>query len=145
MTKSPLHLLLLRAQTAMNREVLAGAARLGLSPGQPKVLECLLHTGECNQKTIAFQCEIEPATVGSILTRMERDGLIARTQHDGNRRSLYVTLTEKGRAAAVAMDEVFRQADRKAASALTAEELQQLCTLLENVCGSLSGEGEKQV
>ena len=52
--------------------------------------------------------------MGSILTRMERDGLIARTQHDGNRRSLYVSLTAKGQTAAEEMDRVFRQADAKA-------------------------------
>lgn len=143
MTEQPLHQLLLRSQSAMHREVLTQAAKLGLSPGQPKVLEFLLNAGESNQKTIAAHCEIEPATVGSILTRMERDGLIARTQHDGNRRSLYVSLTEKGQAAAEEMDKVFRQADAKASAALTPEQLRQLCELLKTVCGSLSGEGEK--
>lgn len=143
MTEQPLHQLLLRSQSAMHREVLTRAAELGLSPGQPKVLEFLLHAGESNQKTIAAHCEIEPATVGSILTRMERDGLIARTQHDGNRRSLYVSLTAKGQTAAEEMDRVFRQADAKASAALTPEQLRQLCELLETVCGSLNGEGEK--
>ena len=88
MQQLPLHLLLLRSQAAMHREIMAEAARLKLSPGQPKILEYLLQTGESNQKAIALHCEIEPATVGSILTRMERDGLIARAQHAGNRRSL---------------------------------------------------------
>lgn len=93
MTNEPLHRLLLRAQSAMNRDVLARASKLGLSPGQPKILEFLLQTGESNQKSIADYCEIEPATAGTILGRMERDGLIARARHEGNRRSLYVTLT----------------------------------------------------
>ncbi len=91
MTNEPLHRLLLRAQSAMNRDVLARASKLGLSPGQPKILEFLLQTGESNQKSIADYCEIEPATAGTILGRMERDGLIARARHEGNRRSLYVT------------------------------------------------------
>lgn len=55
----------------------------GYHPGQPKVLECLMEQGESNQKAIADYCEIEQATVGSILTRMERDGLIVRNQRGG--------------------------------------------------------------
>ena len=116
MVNQPLHRLLLRAQSAMNREILARASALGLSPGQPKVLEFLLHNGETNQKSIADYCEIEPATVGTILTRMERDGLIDRTRHEGNRRSLYVTLTQRGQEVAQAMDLAFRQADEAAAA-----------------------------
>lgn len=140
MSKEPLHRLLLRAQSAMNREIMGHAARLGLSPGQPKVLEYLLAAGESNQKAIAVHCEIEPATVGTILGRMERDGLIARARHEGNRRSLYVTLTPAGRAAAESMDAVFRQADEAAAASLSEEQLDQLCAMLAGICDSLPSE-----
>ena len=65
-----LHYLLMKAHVNLNRWILNEAAELGLSPGQPKVLEYLMEWGESNQKTIADYCEIEQATVGSILTRM---------------------------------------------------------------------------
>ena len=138
MSKEPLHQLLLRAQSAMNREIMGRAASLGLSPGQPKVLEYLLAVGESNQKAIADHCEIEPATVGTIPGRMERDGLIARARHEGNRRSLYVTLTPSGRAAAEKMDAVFQRADQAAAAALTEEQQAQLCAMLASICDSLT-------
>ena len=140
MVNQPLHRLLLRAQSAMNREILARASALGLSPGQPKVLEFLLHNGETNQKAIADYCEIEPATVGTILTRMERDGLIDRTRHEGNRRSLYVTLTQRGQEVAQAMDLAFRQADEAAAASLTREQRDLLCAMLADVCDTLNVE-----
>ena len=140
MVNQPLHRLLLRAQSAMNREILAHASALGLSPGQPKVLEFLLHNGETNQKAIADYCEIEPATVGTILTRMERDGLIDRTRHEGNRRSLYVTLTQRGQEVAQAMDLAFRQADEAAAASLTREQRDLLCAMLADVCDTLNVE-----
>lgn len=139
-----LHLLLLQAQSAMQRTIMSQAAAMGLTSGQPKVLEFLLQAGECNQKTIAAHCEIEPATVGSILMRMEREDLIARSQRDGNRRSLYVTLTPKGRAAAERMAEVFRGADETAAAGLTASQREDLCRMLQQVCRSLNGEGENE-
>ena len=92
-----LHYLLMKTHAHINRLILSQAAAIGLSPGQPKILECLLLNGECNQKAIAENCEIEQATVGSILSRMERDGLIERRMLHGNRRSYHIFVTAKGK------------------------------------------------
>ena len=91
-----LHHLWMKTYLQMNRKVMEQTAPLGLSPGQPKILECLALHGECEQKTIAEYCEIEPATAGNILTRMEAAGLVIRRNRPGNRRSLYVSLTDRG-------------------------------------------------
>lgn len=132
-----LHYLLMRAHTNLSRWLTAQAAGLGLSSGQPKVLECLAQNGTCNQKTIARCCEIEPATVGSILTRMERDGLVCRTQRADNRRSLYVALTPRGEALSREMAAYFQQADARAAALLSPEEALQLQELLQRVCAAV--------
>lgn len=129
----PLHYLLMRAHNAVNREVLDGAAKLGLTPGQPKILEFLTKRGECDQKTLAAECEIEQATAGGILLRMEDAGLIARRRRDGNRRSLYVSLTLKGEEAARGMEEVFARADSRAVSLLSADEEERLKSTLVSV------------
>ena len=129
-----LHYLLMKTHSQLNRRIMAEAAALGLSPGQPKVLECLNTYGECNQKTIARHCEIEQATVGSILLRMERDGLVRRVQKDGNRRALYVSLTEKGVQAALQVQQIFRQADAEITAGLSAEERLCLQQILQKVC-----------
>lgn len=131
-----LHYLLMKTQAHLNRWILTQAAQLGLSPGQPKILECLTHLGECNQKAIADYCEIEPATVGSILLRMERDGLITRGQRSGNRRSLYVSLTPKGIEMGEAMEDIFRRADQLACAGLTPEQHRQLTDLMKVLCSS---------
>ncbi len=138
-----LHHLLLKTYTQVNRRISHEAASLGLSPGQPKILECLLQCGELHQKAIADSCEIEPATVGSILLRMERDGLIQRTQRVGDRRSLYVSLTPKGEAVSRRIEDIFRQIDLLAASRLSMEEQIQLRSLLETVCSAISSSGEE--
>lgn len=131
-----LHYLLMKTHTRLNRRIMSEAAAMGLSPGQPKVLECLMRNGESNQKAIADYCEIEQATAGSILTRMERDGLISRTQRAGNRRSLYVSLTPQGKALGQRMEEVFRRADALAVSCLTQGQQAELLALLKMVCAS---------
>ena len=129
----PLHYLLMRTHTNVNRGIMSEAAKLGLSPGQPKVLEYLMDCGESNQRCIADHCEIEQATVGSILTRMERSGLIRREQHDGNRRSLYVSLTPQGRQLGEQMQQIFERVDKQAVANLSDEEQVLLCELLGKV------------
>lgn len=136
-----LHYLLMKANANLNRRIMGEAATLGLSPGQPKVLECLMELGESNQKTIAAFCEIEQATVGSILLRMERDGLVRRAQRDGNRRSLYVSLTPEGIRRGEQLAEIFRRADALAAEGLTLEEQEQLGILLEKVYRAAASDG----
>lgn len=71
-------------------------SNLSLSIGQPKIFDFLLDCDECMQKDIALGCQIEPASVTSALLQMEQKGYIYRRNKDGNRRSLYVSLTEDG-------------------------------------------------
>lgn len=132
-----LHYLLMKAHSMHNRTITSAAAGLGLTSGQPKVLDYLLKNEGADQKTIASYCEIEQATVGSILLRMESAGLIERRQKPGNRRSLYVYLTERGRHKANELTRIFVQADIAAAKLLTAEETDQLKELLSKVCRAL--------
>ena len=138
-----LHYLLMKAHTMLQRRITAEAVKIGLSSGQPKVLDYLLQYEGSDQKTIAAYCEIEQATVGCILTRMESGGLVERRQREGNRRSLYVYLTDSGRRAAEDMRAVFAQADSRAAGGLSQQELAQLKYLLGKVCGELQKESEE--
>lgn len=135
-----LHYLLMRSHSLLNRRILEEAAELGLSPGQPKVLEYLWLHGTQNQRSIADYCRIEPATVGSILTRMEEAGLVERRQKPGDRRALYVSLTAAGESAAEAVAQLFDRADRQASSLLTQAETEHLTALLEKVCAALPEE-----
>lgn len=141
-----LHYLLMKSQALLSRKVLSEAGRLGLTPGQPKVLDFLLQYREAEQKTIAAYCEIERATVGSILLRMEEAGLVQRRQKEGNRRSLYVSLTPRGEAAARELTAVFRDAEEQALGDLSAEERQQLSGYLTRLCQAMKpGNLEKEV
>lgn len=140
----PLHYLLMKAHSNVKRRILDESAELGLSLGQPKILECLMKYGEINQKAIAVRCEIEPATVGSILMRMERDGLVCRTRHEDNRRSLFVTLTPKGREQGERMQEIFDRVDQDAVRGLSPREIEKLRVLLERVCHNVTADREEE-
>lgn len=125
---------------AFHRSVMGEAKKLGLTSGQPKILEFLLEHDGVEQKDIATHCEIERATAGSILDRMEIAGLIERRRKTGNRRSVYVYLTESGRTAALQVKKLFAEAERRALAGLSEAEAQRLRGELEeiykNICNS---------
>lgn len=134
-----LHYLLMKSHSVMQRKIYSEAQKIGLTSGQPKILDYLYDHEGSDQKTIAGYCEIEPATLGSILLRMEQKGLIERRQENGNRRSLYVYLTDNGKVACEKMHGIFSQADIKASEGLSAEEIESLKRTLTKICGNLDG------
>ena len=132
-----LHYLLMKTHTVLQRKITSRASEMGLTPGQPKILDYLLRYGESDQKTIASYCEIEQATVGSILLRMEKAELITRGRHEGTRRSLFVSLTPKGTVAARELMNIFRDAEEEAVSDLTSGELAAFKSTLNKICSSV--------
>lgn len=134
-----LHHLWMKTYLQMKRLVSAKATPLGLSPGQPKILEFLAQYGEHEQKDIAEYCEIEPATVGNILLRMENAGLIDRRNRPNNRRSLYVSLTPKGEEMAKIMQDVFAEAENQITAGLTDDERKVLYQLLSKCLQNRKG------
>ena len=121
------------------RKVMYEANKIGLTSGQPKVLYFLSKFKEADQKTIANYLEIEPATVGSILLGMEKSGLIERKQREGNRRSLYVSLTEKGVEVSNNMEKIFEDTENIATDRLSEKDKEKLKKLLIEMCNSLKG------
>ena len=139
-----LHYLLMKSHAMLSRRVLSQANKIGLTSGQPKVLDFLLKFGEADQKTIAAYCEIEPATVGSILLRMEENGLVLRRQKEGNRRSLYVSLTKKGKESAEKLMDIFNEAESMAVSNMTEEEIKVLKETLCKLCDTIKMNNESK-
>lgn len=133
-----LHYLWMKTYLQMKRLVNAQAGALGLSPGQPKILEFLAEYGEHEQKAIAEYCEIEPATAGSILLRMETAGLVVRRNHPDNRRSLYVSLTPEGQRMAQKVCGIFAAVEEQVTAGLTAGER----TLLRQLLGKCMQDGK---
>lgn len=92
-----LHYQLRACHTNCQKAIITKLRQTGdLRPGEPKILEFLLEHEPCEQKTIAAGCGLDPASVTGILGRMESRGLVTRACRDGNRRSLFVTMTDYG-------------------------------------------------
>ena len=134
-----LHYLLMKSHSVMQRKIYSEAQKIGLTSGQPKILDYLYEHEGSDQKTIAGYCEIEPATLGSILLRMEQKGLIERRQKNGNRRSLYVYLTDSGKEICEKMHDIFSQADEQAVNGISLEKVQEVKNILTEICRNLDG------
>ena len=91
------HYMIMVNQSLFQKKVLDALSPYKLTAGQPKVLDYLGKHNGCIQKSIATGCQIEPATLTGILSRMEEKKLIIRQIKDGNKRSLYVYLTDEGK------------------------------------------------
>ncbi len=91
------HHLMMVNQAIFQKKILNKLLKIGLTSGQPKILEYLNRHDGSIQKNIANECHIDPATLTGILERMEEKNLIERRSIEGNRRSSYVYLTEYGK------------------------------------------------
>lgn len=92
----PLHTLLHRTAHSQQNYLRPYLRRLGLSPGQPKVLRSLELLGVCSQRELAELCGVDPAAISRTLERMERAGLLTREASASDRRTGQVRLTEQG-------------------------------------------------
>ena len=128
-----LHHLLMSGHLMMRKLLTASIRDTELTPGQPKVLDYLRAHDGAIQKDIARNCLIEQATLTSLLAGMESKGLIERRMLNGNRRNLYVFLTDRGRELANRVGEEFSTFEKAAFAGLGREETEVLTALLGRV------------
>ncbi len=108
------HYLIMSEHSMFQKELLNRLKDSGLTIGQPKVLDYLKDHDGAGQKDIARGCHIEPGTLTTLLNRMEDTGLVERRMLNGNRRSLYVFLTDKGKNRLALVTETFSEMEEKA-------------------------------
>lgn len=117
------HHCLLLAQTVFQKQVVLEAAEQGLLPGQSKILDYLFSHDGCEQKALGEAFHLEAATVTGILRRMDEARLIEKHVKEGNRKSQYVFLTEKGRKmAAETVRPIMKSCEERALDGITEEE-----------------------
>lgn len=127
------HYLIMAEQSVIQKKLLAKLKGYGLTAGQPKILDYLFRHDGAGQKEIAHGCHIEPGTLTTLLNRMEEGGLVERRMLNGNRRSLYVFLTEKGKEQAAAVDKAFKAIEAQAFSGLSEAESRNFMETLKKI------------
>lgn len=132
-----LHYLLMADHGMVQKKLFAKIKDLGLSMGQPKVLDYLKDRDGAVQKDIAKGCHIEPASLSTILGGMEKKGLIIRRMQEDNRRNLKVYLTDRGRELGAEITKNFSEIEEAALAGFSEEEAEKLQSYLTRIYKNL--------
>lgn len=132
------HYLIMAEHSIFQKELLNRLKNTGLTIGQPKVLDYLKDHDGAGQKDIARGCHIEPGTLTTILNHMEDAGLVERRMLNGNRRSLYVFLTEKGKEQLKLVTEAFSWMEKEAFRGISETERKTFMDLMLRVYENIS-------
>lgn len=95
----PLGRLLSAAARVVERDWDERLRAIGLPHAALIAIDILIRTGPTGADTLARTARVQPQTMSRTLERMERDGLIERAPHPGDRRRRVVTVTDHGRRA----------------------------------------------
>lgn len=139
-----LHYLLMSDHLMIQKALVSSVKDTGLTPGQPKILDYLLHHDGAIQKEIAVFCHIEPASLTVLLNGMENKGYIERKNIGSNRRSLHVYLTGTGKKYADRLNQEFARIEAEALEGFTKAEAQQLQELLGRVYENMGNNQQKE-
>ena len=118
---------------ALSRELDA----IGLSIGYMPVFVALGDGAVMTQKDLAIQAMVEQPTMAATLSRMERDGLIARLPNPKDMRSALVSLTPAAKAKLKDLAGAVETVSGLATSGLTKAEQAQYFVLLDKIVAAL--------
>jgi DNA-binding MarR family transcriptional regulator len=128
------------ARRAMERALQARLAQQEVAFGHWTYLRILWENDGLTQRELSSLAGVmEPTTFGA-LRAMEARGYIERRQRPGNRKSVYIHLTRKGRALEAKLVPLAEEVNRAAVRGMTREDVATLRTLLHAVVENLDGD-----
>lgn len=133
-----LHLHLYQSQQHYGLKATSLISKLGLLPGQPKILEYLLDKDGARPGEIATGCLIDKSTVANLLRRMEQADLIYKQTDPQDNRAYRVYLSQKGRQLGLVAVEKLEDLDQRALSDFSDQEVQDLESMLGRIIHNLN-------
>ena len=129
-------------QRQLYREINRDLAEQNMTPVKLQTLIYLIKSERVKnkvcQRDIERELNLRPSSVSSLLKSLERDGYIIRTFQDGDARTKYLELTEKGRKLCKDNKLFMEKCDETVQSALTDKEQDELQKLLEKIIAKIS-------
>ncbi len=125
----------------LNRQLMIRASGpLGGHPAQVGCLMVLAHHGNLAQRELAEKLHISPATLTTMLQRMEAAGLIDRRADENDQRLTRVSLTDAGREQVKAHGAVHAENINLALSGLSEADRHELVRLLNVIADTVEKE-----
>lgn len=142
MSSLSFHYLAMAVHSMIQKNFMEQVKPSGLTSGQPKVLDYLRDHNGANQREIAAACHIEPGSLTSVLNRMEEKGLIERRMLDGNRRTFYIFMTEKGTQLKNIVEKNFVSIEEKAFRNISSKEQAAFMETFSKIYENLMNKGD---
>lgn len=128
----------------MRRENNAAFLDYGVTPIKLQVLVYIFKSGKSGQnvcqKDVERELNLRPSSVSTLLSNLERDGFITRSLSDGDARTKFASLTEKGKSLCIKNKLLMDECDAAIQLALSEEEQKNLDLLLTKVINGLSSQ-----
>ncbi|MCA0325135.1 MAG: MarR family winged helix-turn-helix transcriptional regulator [Proteobacteria bacterium] len=116
-------------------------AEAGVTPVQFAILNVLMEEGGIDQVTLAARVAFDPATIGSVIGRLEKKAWLRRRAAEDDRRRKLLWLTDAGRQAVLAMVGGVDAVQQRILEPLEPAEKQQLTRLLAKLVTNHSRSG----
>lgn len=114
-------------------------SKVGLRPRQARVLSALERMGECNQKTLAKECDITPASISTMCDRLFAAGWIQRLIDPEEKRAFIIRLTPEGERKVKDVRDAWADIDALIVKAMGKEAATSLASLAGNLRDQLGG------
>lgn len=106
-----------------------------LTPPQFGLLAFLWQQDGLTQVELSEKGQIDRTTIGGLIDRLEKAGLVERRAHPQDRRAYKIHLTERGKDMEIPLSESARRALDKFTNGLTGQEVSELTRMLELLRG----------
>ena len=112
----------------------------GVQAGQLPVLLCLWDEDGLTQAELCRRVRVEQPTMANTLSRMVRDGLVAKTKDARDKRKTHIRLTERGRDLQPLLTMSMEEVEEAAFEEFEAEERQALAALMRRAVANLEAD-----
>ena len=116
----------------------------GITPAMPFMLAYLKDHAGCIPRDIARRWNLDPATITSVLSTMESEGLVERKAVPGDKRALQVFLTAKGEEKAALVYSIHDEYERLSFQGFTKEERELFEQMLDRIEQNLKTEKKER-
>jgi DNA-binding MarR family transcriptional regulator len=104
-----------------------------LTPQQFGLLAFLWQKDGLSQTELSERSQIDRTTMGGLIDRLEKEGLVKRHPHPDDRRAYSICLTEKGKSLKTELTPLANRVQKRVTGKLTDEERETLKQILEKL------------
>ena len=119
-------------------------ARRGITTTQLLALECLSTCGHCKMHTLVNALKVKFSCATAMIDRLVKTGFVIREHGKEDRRTVFVTLSAKGKKVLLEVEEQRRKTFMQVFSRVSAQERETYLTILEKIVESFSYQQSKQ-